>query len=70
VLPASDVPWLYLSSAANSTTSESEVGSAGETKWKQVYRVKTQGGVAPATCEGMEGGAFGVEYAAEYWFYG
>lgn len=36
--------------------------------YKEVYRVNTAGGVAPKTCEGVQGG-FSVEYAAEYWFY-
>jgi hypothetical protein len=38
---------------------------------RQVYRVVTAGGSAPATC--TEGGAntiISVQYAAEYWFYG
>ncbi|KAH6644535.1 hypothetical protein C7974DRAFT_22516 [Boeremia exigua] len=36
--------------------------------YKEVYRVNTAGGVAPKTCEGVQGG-FSVDYAAEYWFY-
>ncbi|KAJ8117159.1 hypothetical protein OPT61_g1584 [Boeremia exigua] len=36
--------------------------------YKEVYRVNTAGGVAPSTCEGVQGG-FSVEYAAEYWFF-
>lgn len=34
-----------------------------------VYRVKTTGGSAPATCEGMSA-LVERDYAAEYWFYG
>lgn len=41
---------------------------AGGTGIKQVYRVNTAGGSAPAVCRGqME--SFQVQYAAEYWFY-
>lgn len=36
--------------------------------YKEVYRVNTAGGVAPKTCDGVQG-VFSVEYAAEYWFY-
>lgn len=48
------VPWLKLN------------GVEGD--YKEVYRVHTSGGVAPKTCEGIEG-AFTVEYSAQYWFY-
>jgi hypothetical protein len=34
-----------------------------------VYRIVTAGGKAPATCANQKG-AFEVQYAAEYWFYG
>ncbi|KAF2997928.1 hypothetical protein E8E13_005287 [Curvularia kusanoi] len=36
--------------------------------YQEVYRVNTAGGVAPKTCEGVQGD-FSVQYAAEYWFY-
>ncbi len=36
--------------------------------YQEVYRINTAGGVAPKTCEGIQGN-FDVEYAAEYWFY-
>lgn len=36
--------------------------------YQEVYRINTAGGVAPKTCEGVQG-AFSVQYAAEYWFY-
>lgn len=48
------VPWLKL--------------NAVEGDYKEVYRVHTAGGVAPKTCEGIDGG-FVVDYAAQYWFY-
>jgi hypothetical protein len=48
------VPWLKLT------------GTAGQ--FKEVYRINTAGGVAPKTCEGIQG-SFSVPYAAEYWFY-
>jgi hypothetical protein len=48
------VPWLKL--------------NAVEGDYKEVYRVHTAGGVAPKTCEGIEG-SFTVEYSAQYWFY-
>lgn len=48
------VPWLKL------------VNVEGD--YKEVYRINTAGGVAPKTCEGVQGN-FDVEYAAEYWFY-
>lgn len=35
---------------------------------KEIYRVNTAGGAAPATCAGMPT-AFSKQYAAEYWFY-
>ncbi|OBT41713.1 hypothetical protein VE00_07791 [Pseudogymnoascus sp. WSF 3629] len=50
------VPWLKLDDAG---------GSVG---LKEVYRVYTAGGVAPASCSGQP--AVSVEYAATYWFYG
>jgi hypothetical protein len=36
--------------------------------FQEVYRVNTAGGVAPKTCEGVQG-SISVDYAAEYWFY-
>lgn len=36
--------------------------------YQEVYRINTAGGVAPKTCEGVQG-SFSVDYAAEYWFY-
>ncbi|KAJ9269024.1 hypothetical protein DTO212C5_4863 [Paecilomyces variotii] len=36
---------------------------------KEVYRVITAGGSAPATCEG-QASSIEVQYAAQYWFYG
>lgn len=53
------VPWLKL----NAT-----VGTDKHWAYKEVYRVHTAGGVAPKTCEGIEG-SFTVEYSAQYWFY-
>lgn len=48
------VPWLKL--------------LATEGDYKEVYRIHTAGGVAPSTCEGVNG-EFMVEYSAQYWFY-
>ncbi|OBT75169.1 hypothetical protein VF21_05449 [Pseudogymnoascus sp. 05NY08] len=50
------VPWLKLDDAG------------GSTGLKEVYRVDTAGGNAPASCSGQP--AVSVEYAAMYWFYG
>ncbi|KAL4752075.1 hypothetical protein BDW72DRAFT_78585 [Aspergillus terricola var. indicus] len=50
-----DVAWLKL--------------TAVEGSLKEVYRIHTAGGSAPATCEDMPE-EFTVDYAAEYWFYG
>ncbi|KAJ4339984.1 hypothetical protein N0V87_002923 [Didymella glomerata] len=36
--------------------------------FQEVYRINTAGGVAPKTCEGVQG-SISVDYAAEYWFY-
>ncbi|KAK3325322.1 hypothetical protein B0H66DRAFT_599489 [Apodospora peruviana] len=41
-------------------------GSTGNLK--EVYRVETVGGSAPATCEGMPA-TFQRQYVAEYWFF-
>ena len=35
---------------------------------KEIYRVNTAGGAAPATCAGMPT-AFSKQYSAEYWFF-
>lgn len=48
------VPWLKM------------VGTDGE--YKEIYRINTAGGVAPKTCEGING-EFQIQYAAEYWFW-
>lgn len=48
------VPWLKLT------------GTDGD--YKEVYRIHTAGGVAPKTCDGVQG-SFTVEYSAQYWFY-
>ncbi|EUC37725.1 hypothetical protein COCVIDRAFT_42435 [Bipolaris victoriae FI3] len=53
------VPWLKL----NAT-----VGTDKHWAYNEVYRIHTAGGVAPKTCEGIEG-SFTVEYSAQYWFY-
>ncbi|KAL2830591.1 hypothetical protein BDW59DRAFT_18886 [Aspergillus cavernicola] len=54
-------------------------GITGDVEWlklnrveggfREVYRVHTAGGSAPATCEGMPE-VFTVDYSSEYWFYG
>lgn len=36
---------------------------------KEVYRVNTAGGSAPASCVGKVGTTFVQQYAAEYWLY-
>ncbi|EMC92508.1 hypothetical protein BAUCODRAFT_294003 [Baudoinia panamericana UAMH 10762] len=53
-----NVDWLYL--ASNGSSSNKIVSS--------VYRLETQGGVAPSSCTGSD--VLTVPYAAEYWFYG
>jgi hypothetical protein len=59
--PASDVKWLRLAAQAAGTTS----------KVKEIYRVQTVGGKAPATCAGKAAGdVITVDYEAQYWFYG
>jgi hypothetical protein len=53
------VPWLKL---------DDKGGSIGV---KEVYRVETAGGNAPALCTGKAAGTVvSVQYAAEYWFFG
>lgn len=56
---AAAVPWLTLV----------DDGSSRTRGLKEVYRVETAGGSAPATCEGMEA-LVTRDYSAEYWFYG
>ena len=63
------VPWLKLEveSPASPWTIEQKdlVPSV-----KEIYRVNTAGGAAPATCAGLPTGTIiQKEYAAEYWFY-
>jgi len=48
------VPWLKL--------------NAVEGDYTDVYRVNTAGGMAPKTCQGIQG-SFTVEYSAQYFFY-
>jgi hypothetical protein len=55
---ATDVPWLKLN-AVNTNTAV-----------RSIYRLNTQGGVAPATCAGQAAGAVvQVQYEAQYWVY-
>ncbi|RMZ74258.1 malate dehydrogenase [Pyrenophora seminiperda CCB06] len=57
--PAKDVRWLRLGPKAGSTSAV-----------KAIYRLNTQGGMAPATCEGKNAGeVLAIEYEAQYWFY-
>ena len=53
-----DVPWLLLKAQTQGT--DGPVTS--------VYRLNTNGGAAPKTCEGQPP-AFQKDYSAEYWFY-
>jgi hypothetical protein len=58
--PAADVKWLRLEAKVDGSTSSV----------KQVYRLNTVGGLAPATCEGKkEGDLVVVPYQAQYWIY-
>lgn len=58
--PSSDVKWLRLQAQAQGTTSSV----------KEIYRLNTVGGVAPATCEGRAAGEIvTVDYQAQYWVY-
>lgn len=58
--PANDVKWLRLE--AQTTGSTSAV--------KQIYRLNTAGGLAPANCEGRAvGDVMTVKYSAQYWMY-
>ncbi|CAA9959952.1 DUF3455 multi-domain protein [Pyrenophora teres f. maculata] len=57
--PAKDVKWLRLGAKAGSTSAV-----------KAIYRLNTQGGLAPATCEGKTPGeVLAIKYTAQYWFY-
>ena len=61
------VPWLKLeveSPVAPLTIEEKDLVPSV----KEIYRVNTAGGAAPATCAGMPS-AFSRQYAAEYWFF-
>lgn len=60
------VPWLYLK-ASKSPAGDDPNGNTGGVK--EVYRVRTAGGAAPATCEEYMGQSFSQEYSAEYWFF-
>ena len=55
-----DVPWLKLSTANAPAGTTSNV--------KEIYRLQTTGGSAPATCAGQPP-TFEVPYTAMYWFY-
>lgn len=64
------VPWLklqVLDVGAQGSDVRQEDTEAGV---KEIYRVNTHGGSAPATCAGKHEGEFEIDYAAEYWFYG
>ncbi|KAF2470676.1 uncharacterized protein BDR25DRAFT_162696, partial [Lindgomyces ingoldianus] len=57
---ATDVPWLRLEAQEAGTTSPV----------KEIYRLNTQGGVAPSSCTGQTaGGVVTVDYEAQYWVY-
>ncbi|KAI3318170.1 hypothetical protein HD806DRAFT_320144 [Xylariaceae sp. AK1471] len=56
------VPWLRLTVNPEAIAAKTTGGI------QEVYRVKTAGGSAPATCKGMAA-SFEVQYAAEYWFF-
>lgn len=56
---ATDVPWLKLDAVAGSTSPV-----------KEIYRLNTAGGVAPADCSGQQpNSVVTVSYSAEYWVY-
>jgi hypothetical protein len=58
--PAADVKWLRLEAKADGSTSNV----------KQIYRLNTVGGLAPANCEGKaQGDVVTVAYQAQYWIY-
>ena len=54
------VPWLKLTALTGAD------GSAWA--YKEIYRLETAGGVAPKTCEGVNG-TFQVDYSAVYYFW-
>lgn len=57
---ATNVPWLRLEAQQQGTTSPV----------KEIYRLNTQGGVAPATCDlQTPGSTITVDYEAQYWVY-
>jgi hypothetical protein len=51
------VPWLKLHSKAR------------DSRFQEVYRVRTRGGNPPKTCAEAGKLQFEVQYSAEYWFY-
>lgn len=53
------VPWLKLLAYDTAATTGN---------LREVYRMQTAGGSAPATCDG-QAAVFEVQYAAQYWFY-
>lgn len=64
------VPWLKLQVLdVGAQGSDVQAGEDTQAGVKEIYRVNTHGGSAPATCAGRHEGEFEVEYAAEYWFY-
>jgi hypothetical protein len=57
---AADVKWLRLEAKAEGSSSSV----------KEIYRLNTVGGLAPATCEGkVAGDVVVVPYQAQYWIY-
>lgn len=75
--------WGYIQAKKNGTSNAPATASKGsnglgsvpwlklinvEGDYQEVYRLNTAGGVAPKTCEGIQGN-FQVEYSAEYWFW-
>ncbi|KAK3215010.1 hypothetical protein GRF29_19g1970250 [Pseudopithomyces chartarum] len=55
---ASDIPWLKLDAKDQSTAV------------RNIYRLNTAGGLAPATCAGQASGSvIQVDYEAQYWVY-
>jgi hypothetical protein len=57
---ATNVPWLRLEAQQQGTTSAV----------REIYRLNTVGGVAPANCQGQAAGStVTVEYQAQYWIY-
>lgn len=54
-----DVPWLLLTAKAGAGTTSNV---------KQIYRLLTEGGSAPASCAGQPS-VVTVDYKAQYWFY-